>query len=111
MIELGKDAKRPFLIEPPLDVYKRSNMEKDVIFYHTNAVRMKLASRTNLSNILEFWSHFIGLSFFGDIFMKYFDVWDLDENFHIELPFDENNSYYNFKSFGTEVRNSLVWYN
>lgn len=37
--------------------------------------------------------------------MKYFDVWDMDTNFAIELPFDENNFYFNFKSFGTEVRN------
>lgn len=37
---IGKDAIRPFLVEPPLEVYKTANFDADVIFYHTNAVRI-----------------------------------------------------------------------
>lgn len=74
-------ANGPFLIEPHLAIYKRSNMEEDVIFYHTNAVRMKLASRTNLSNILEFWSHFIGrCSHFSMIFS-----WNVSWNISFDI--------------------------
>lgn len=32
----------PFLTEAPSEVYKTSNIDKDVIFYHTSAVRKQM---------------------------------------------------------------------
>lgn len=41
-IILGKDAKNPFMVASPHEIYKTSNIDRDVIFYHTSNVRMRI---------------------------------------------------------------------
>ncbi|XP_031621135.1 uncharacterized protein LOC116339416 [Contarinia nasturtii] len=61
------NANHPFLVEYPEEIYKKSNIDTDIVFYHTS---------------LEAIYYFLYIY----PFMQY-KIWDLESNFTLKLPF------------------------
>ena len=91
---IGKDAKNAFLTESPEEICQNSTIDTDIMFYLTSLVRnnyttffrMFFKGNINVSLSQEAIHYF----YYVYPFMQY-NVWDLDSNFTLKLPFRDFN--------------------
>lgn len=107
------------MVKTPTEIYKTENVDKDVIFYHTSSVsgilRKRLFSRLiNRSKIMVVQLLQEQVASFEES-MKHNDIFDINKNFSIVLPFRNFNFSFESKvgfmvihSFCSKFNHSII---